>query len=92
MLGTDRLCGCGKFTTLLWRLVKWRKAAAFEVTKCQSDAAAAAAATVAAGVAVAALVHFQFARPPLSCLVRLDAAASKRTEKNIIERGKSGKL
>ncbi|KMZ08872.1 uncharacterized protein Dsimw501_GD28349, isoform D [Drosophila simulans] len=31
MLGTDR----GKFTTLWRRLVKWRKAAAFEVTKCQ---------------------------------------------------------
>lgn len=59
--------------------------------KVPTDAAAAAAATVAPGVAVAALVHFQFARPPLSCLVRLDAAASKRTEKNIIERGKSGK-
>jgi len=65
----------------------------FEVTKCQLlCCAAAASAAVAAGVAVAALADFRLARPPLSCLVRLDAAASQRTPKKKNTRKKNRKI
>jgi len=64
----------------------------FEVTKCQLlCCAAAASAAVAAGVAVAALADFRLARPPLSCLVRLDAAASQRTQKKKTPEKRIGK-